>query len=66
MSRSILCLTALLFILSLNGTQAQRAVTPFKLGNFDDGGNHFVGIVLNETTVIDLGTANTQLPRQGS
>ena len=65
MSRSFMFLTVLLLILSLNVTHAQRATTPFKLGNFENGGDQFVGIVLNEATVIDLGAANTQLPRQG-
>jgi 2-keto-4-pentenoate hydratase/2-oxohepta-3-ene-1,7-dioic acid hydratase in catechol pathway len=66
MSRSILLLTGLLLTFFLfSGAQAQRAATPFKLGNFENGNNQFVGVVLNDSTVIDLGTANTQLPRQG-
>jgi 2-keto-4-pentenoate hydratase/2-oxohepta-3-ene-1,7-dioic acid hydratase in catechol pathway len=65
MPRLVLLLTALLFTLSFGTAQAQRATTPFKLGSFEDGQNQFVGVVLNETTVIDINAANTQLPRQG-
>src|SRR5688572_4842669 len=38
---------------------AQPAPTPFKLGTFERQGRSFVGIVLRDVVVIDLGAANS-------
>ena len=46
-------------------SHAQSNVTPFKLGSFENNGRAFVGIVLSDSVVIDIATANAQLPRQG-
>ncbi len=40
---------------------AQGAATPFKLGTFERQGRAFVGIVLQESTVIDLGAAHAAI-----
>jgi len=37
---------------------AQQSSTPFKLGTFESGGRTFVGVVLDEATVIDLAAAS--------
>jgi len=44
----------------------QQSDTPYKLGTFESGGRTFVGIVLNESTVIDLEIAVATLhPHEG-
>ena len=65
MSRPILFLIAVLTSALSIHSHAQSNVTPFKLGSFENNGRGFVGIVLNGRTVVDIATANTQLPRQG-
>jgi 2-keto-4-pentenoate hydratase/2-oxohepta-3-ene-1,7-dioic acid hydratase in catechol pathway len=45
---------------------AQPAPTPFKLGTFERQGRPFVGIVLNETRVIDLAAAHAAITNPGS
>ena len=57
-------MVALTLAMSLN-SHAQSTVTPFTLGSFESDGRAFVGIVLSGSTVIDIATANVQLPRQG-
>jgi 2-keto-4-pentenoate hydratase/2-oxohepta-3-ene-1,7-dioic acid hydratase in catechol pathway len=66
MSRSVLILFAVLTLTLSSNCQAQTGVTPFKLGSFENSGAEFVGIVLNENTVIDIAAANAQLPTQGA
>jgi len=44
---------------------AQPAAKPFKLGTFERQGHVFVGIVLDDTLVIDFTAANSTLPVQG-
>lgn len=58
MSRSLFQLLFILSCLAPVFLQAQTPVNPFKLGNFDHQGRHFVGIVLNDGRVIDFATAN--------
>src|SRR5215510_1728406 len=48
------------------GLVAQPAPTPFKLGTFERQGRPFVGIVLRENVVIDLGAANTAVTSPAS
>jgi 2-keto-4-pentenoate hydratase/2-oxohepta-3-ene-1,7-dioic acid hydratase in catechol pathway len=46
-------------------SDAQPAVKSFKLGTFERQGYAFVGIVLDDTLVIDFTAANSSLPVQG-
>jgi 2-keto-4-pentenoate hydratase/2-oxohepta-3-ene-1,7-dioic acid hydratase in catechol pathway len=46
--------------LTIIAVEAQ-APTPFKLGTFERQGQRFVGIVLSETTVIDLAAAHREI-----
>jgi len=62
MYRSVFKLIAILLLSYTSSVlQAQTAVTPFKLGNFEHQGNRFVGIVLNDTLVINLAAANSAI-----
>ena len=45
---------------------AQPAPTPFKLGTFERQGRPFVGVVLRESVVIDLGAANIAVTNPAS
>jgi 2-keto-4-pentenoate hydratase/2-oxohepta-3-ene-1,7-dioic acid hydratase in catechol pathway len=45
---------------------AQPAPTPFKLGTFERQGRPFVGVVLNETRVIDLAAAHAAITSPSS
>ena len=51
---------ALALGLALAATTAARAQTtvPFKLGAFERGGHAFLGLVLNDTRVLDIAQAN--------
>ena len=40
------------------GAQGGGAAVPFKLGTFARGGTPFVGLVLKDTQIIDVGPAN--------
>jgi 2,4-diketo-3-deoxy-L-fuconate hydrolase len=40
------------------GAQGGGAAVPFKLGTFERGGAAFVGLVLNDTQIVDLAPAN--------
>ena len=51
---------AVLCVLAAGLTHAQ-APTPFKLGTFERNGQAFVGIVLNESTVIDFSAAHAAI-----
>lgn len=63
MYRSIFKLIALLLLGATSIViQAQTAVTPYKLGNFELQGNRFVGVVLNDNLVINLAAANSAIP----
>ncbi len=66
MLRPNLSLIAVLTLTISFNSYAQSGVTPFKLGSFEENGRGFVGIVLDGDTVIDIASADTQLPRQGS
>ena len=65
MNRPIVLLVVLLASALSFDAAAQSSGRPFKLGSFEDDGRPFVGIVLDESTVIDIAMANTWLPRQG-
>ena len=39
--------------------QAGGAAVPFKLGTFEQGGRTFVGLVLRDAQIADIGRANT-------
>ena len=65
MSRPISLLIAVLVSITTLNSHAQSGVTPFKLGSFENNGRAFVGIVLDNNVVIDIPSANYQLPRQG-
>src|SRR5262245_49454159 len=41
---------------------AQAAVTPYKLGMFQQGTRSFAGLVLDDSIVVDLSRANIQAP----
>src|SRR5262245_19208587 len=45
---------------------AESGTKPFKLGTFDAQGRMFVGAVLDDSLVIDLGAAATALKRSAS
>ena len=66
MIRPNLFLIAVLTLTTSFNSYGQSEVTPFKLGSFEENGRGFVGIVLDGDTVIDIASANTELPRQGS
>ena len=48
------------------GLAYAQAPTPFKLGTFERNGRPFVGIVLNEATVIDFAGAHAAIPTPAS
>ncbi len=62
---NLFLIAVLTLTVSLN-SYAQSGGTPFKLGSFEENGRAFVGIVLDGDTIIDIASANTELPRQGS
>jgi 2-keto-4-pentenoate hydratase/2-oxohepta-3-ene-1,7-dioic acid hydratase in catechol pathway len=52
--------------ITISLAHAQTAVKPFKLGTFERQGKTFVGIVLDDSLVIDFALANSALPGQGT
>jgi 2-keto-4-pentenoate hydratase/2-oxohepta-3-ene-1,7-dioic acid hydratase in catechol pathway len=66
MSRPNLFLVAVLALAMSFNACAQNGTTPFKVGSFEDDGRAFVGIVLDGSTVVDIATANDQLPAPDS
>jgi 2,4-didehydro-3-deoxy-L-rhamnonate hydrolase len=46
------------------GVPAQSAATPYKLGTFAEGGRTFLGMVLDDSVVIDLSKADPSLPSE--
>jgi 2-keto-4-pentenoate hydratase/2-oxohepta-3-ene-1,7-dioic acid hydratase in catechol pathway len=56
---------ALFACFALLGPVSAQQPTPYKLGTFDQQGRAFVGVVLRESLVIDLGAALTANPRPG-
>ncbi len=58
-------LTVCLLACTFASAQAQPAVTPFKLGNFELQGKPLIGIVLNDTLIIDLAAANAAIKSTG-
>lgn len=47
---------------TMGSEQTPREPVSYKLGTFSQGERAFVGLVLNETTVVDLSRANASLP----
>jgi 2-keto-4-pentenoate hydratase/2-oxohepta-3-ene-1,7-dioic acid hydratase in catechol pathway len=58
-------LLSLILALLLASPLAAQSVTPYKLGTFDQQGRVFVGVVLREAQVIDLGAAMAANARPG-
>ncbi|MGZ3277872.1 MAG: fumarylacetoacetate hydrolase family protein [Caulobacteraceae bacterium] len=54
---SVLALAIGVALTATAAVQAQAA-TPFKLGTFERGGHTFLGLVLDDTRVLDIGPAN--------
>jgi 2,4-didehydro-3-deoxy-L-rhamnonate hydrolase len=50
--------------LVLASASAQKAETPYKLGTFAQGDRSFLGLVLNDTVVVDLSKADPSLPTE--
>jgi len=50
--------------LAASGFAAEAAVTPFKLGTFRAGDREFVGLVLQDTRVVDIAAANAAFERE--
>ena len=48
-------------ILAVPSLVLAQDVVPFKLGTFEDGGNRYLGLVLDDTLVVDIGQANQAL-----
>ena len=56
---------ALLAGLTLTASAAAaQTVTPYKLGTFQNNGREFVGLVLNDTRVVDIAAANAAWERR--
>ena len=63
-SRTVIPAIALAIALATGSAgAAQPAATPFKLGTFQFQGRDFVGLVLRDTTVVDVAAANAQYER---
>jgi 2-keto-4-pentenoate hydratase/2-oxohepta-3-ene-1,7-dioic acid hydratase in catechol pathway len=58
---TIVCLTA---SVALAPVAAQKAASPFKLGTFMQGNRTFLGLVVNDATVVDLSKADPSLPTE--
>jgi 2-keto-4-pentenoate hydratase/2-oxohepta-3-ene-1,7-dioic acid hydratase in catechol pathway len=50
-------------LLSCAVCAAEQSATPFKLGTFRDDGRQFIGLVLQDTQVIDIAAANAAFER---
>jgi 2-keto-4-pentenoate hydratase/2-oxohepta-3-ene-1,7-dioic acid hydratase in catechol pathway len=50
--------------LSITGAPSAQSPTPYKLGTFAQGNRTFVGLVLNDSVVIDLAAANEAFEKQ--
>jgi 2-keto-4-pentenoate hydratase/2-oxohepta-3-ene-1,7-dioic acid hydratase in catechol pathway len=48
----------------LVSTQSTSSITPFKLGTFSQGDRAFVGLVLNDSVVVDLSKADPSIPSE--
>src|SRR4029450_12865613 len=46
-------------VIASAGLRAQAGAPPFKLGTFEQGGRTFLGLVLRDTQIVDIGRANT-------
>jgi 2-keto-4-pentenoate hydratase/2-oxohepta-3-ene-1,7-dioic acid hydratase in catechol pathway len=48
------------------GQRAAASAAPYKLGTFESGGRTFVGLVVNDTLVADIGQANAAFERDNA
>ncbi len=55
---STLMRAAMLAVAASAAPAAAQSATPFKLGTFEDAGREFVGLVLDDTRVLDIAQAN--------
>ncbi len=55
---------SLLLLAALAAAPASASVEPFRLGSFEHRGEAFLGIVLRDSLVVDLGRANESLERR--
>jgi hypothetical protein len=51
-------------LLACPGWAADEGGTPFKLGTFRAGGRAFLGLVLQDTRVVDIAAANATFERE--
>ena len=63
LTATIVLLAALAIPLALSAQPATTAAEPFKVGTFEIDGVPTVGIVLRDSLIVDLNTANTALER---
>ena len=61
LSRAFALTTALVLVVAASGPTAQTTA-PYKLGMFQQGERTFVGLVLNDATVLDLSRAGVNTP----
>ena len=59
---TITCLTVAFALISLSAQPP--TTTPYKLGTFSQGQRTFLGLVINDTTVVDLSRADPSLPSE--
>jgi 2-keto-4-pentenoate hydratase/2-oxohepta-3-ene-1,7-dioic acid hydratase in catechol pathway len=58
MRTEVFALTLGLVLASAAGAAEAQRITPFKLGTFERGGRNFLGLVLDDTRVLDIAQAN--------
>ena len=51
---------------SVGMAAAAASATPFKLGTFEENGREFVGLVLQDSRVVDIGAANAAYEKRNS
>ena len=64
--RSISVAAAGLSLWLAAGPALAQGTTPFKLGTFQQGGREFLGLVLNDTKVVDIAQANVAYQRRNA
>ncbi|MBL8143681.1 MAG: fumarylacetoacetate hydrolase family protein [Acidobacteria bacterium] len=55
-----------LAVACMPGQRAAASAAPYKLGTFESGGRTFVGLVVNDTLVADIGQANAAFERDNA
>jgi 2-keto-4-pentenoate hydratase/2-oxohepta-3-ene-1,7-dioic acid hydratase in catechol pathway len=53
-------------LVSLTAAAAQSDAVPFKLGTFGAGGREYLGLVIKESTVVDIAAANSAWERRNT